>query len=292
MAESPKLPFKNYTALPNSLIQSEVFSAADVYRIFVLSLTADKITGITDTTIKQLAGFVGESESNYENKNSFTDKLRASQDVEVRTISIPGTIITSPIKRNQYKFRLPVEPEPFRMIHREFYDVELDHKIKGYLIRLFSVAHTNTMFIGYSQRQLEKLLHMSAHTIRSYNKILVERGLIVELKNGLLLTCPGIIPIEKRTKATKEILASYNELLTKSILLYNESHTDQISIDSLSVEDIKKLNLDRSVSTYAYYFKDDFSKVKNINSLALFVTTGVAYKSKLEEDSDSSFIVL
>ena len=44
-----KLPFKEYTVMSNNLIQK--LGCADVYRTYVLLLTADKNTLITDTTI-------------------------------------------------------------------------------------------------------------------------------------------------------------------------------------------------------------------------------------------------
>ncbi len=47
----------------NTLIQK--LGCADVYRTYVLLLIADKSTLTTDTTIDQLASFVGESKSNY-----------------------------------------------------------------------------------------------------------------------------------------------------------------------------------------------------------------------------------
>ena len=71
-----KLPFKEYTVMSNNLIQK--LGCADVYRTYVLLLTADKNTLITDTTIDQLASFVGDKPANYKggkSSKSFNDKL-------------------------------------------------------------------------------------------------------------------------------------------------------------------------------------------------------------------------
>ena len=57
-----KVPFKSYTIMNNSLINH--FNCSDVYRLFVLSLTTDRELK-TDTTLDQLADFVGEKVSNY-----------------------------------------------------------------------------------------------------------------------------------------------------------------------------------------------------------------------------------
>lgn len=69
----------------NTLIQK--LSCADVYRTYVLLLITDKSTLTTDTTIDQLASFVGESKSNYKgNKKtkSFNDKLRDTGEVTIQ----------------------------------------------------------------------------------------------------------------------------------------------------------------------------------------------------------------
>lgn len=292
MSMQERKPFKDYTVLPISLIQDKIFGPSDIYRIFVLSLTADRITGRTDSTIDQLANLVGESKFNYQNENSFTDKLRASNDVDVKTILHREDITNCPIKRNYYTFRKPVNSEPFRMIHRELYNADLSIKIKGYLIRLFSVAVTETLFIGYSQRKLAKLLHVSANTIRSNNNELSKKGFILELENGFFLTCPGFRPIKELTEASKNIFLRYHQLLNYYIDNYNNSHTDILDIKTITIDDLKKLNLDRSTKTYAYYHITEFSNVKNINGLALYLETGVPFKSLHNEESDISIIVL
>ena len=58
-----KLPFKEYTVMSNNLIQN--LNCSDVYRAYTLLLTADKDSLETNTTLKQLAGFVGEELDNY-----------------------------------------------------------------------------------------------------------------------------------------------------------------------------------------------------------------------------------
>ena len=80
-----KLPFKEYTVMSNNLIQK--LGCADVYRTYVLLLTADKYTLTTDTTIDQLASFVGEKPANYKggkSSKSFNDKLRATGEVSIQ----------------------------------------------------------------------------------------------------------------------------------------------------------------------------------------------------------------
>ena len=71
--------------MSNNLIQK--LGCADVYRTYVLLLTADKNTLITDTTIDQLASFVGDKPANYKSgksSKSFNDKLRATWEVAIQ----------------------------------------------------------------------------------------------------------------------------------------------------------------------------------------------------------------
>ena len=80
-----KLPFKEYTVMSNNLIQN--LNCSDVYRTYTLLLTADKDSLETNTTLKQLAGFVGEELDNYKKSKStlsFNDKLRATGEVIIR----------------------------------------------------------------------------------------------------------------------------------------------------------------------------------------------------------------
>ena len=73
--------------MSNNLIQN--LNCSDVYRAYTLLLTADKDSLETNTTLKQLAGFVGEELDNYKKSKStlsFNDKLRATGEVVIRDI--------------------------------------------------------------------------------------------------------------------------------------------------------------------------------------------------------------
>lgn len=88
-----KLPFKEYTVMSNNLIQK--LGCADVYRTYVLLLTADKYMLTTDTTIDQLASFVGDKPANYKSgksSKSFNDKLRATGEVTIQKRIVAGMI--------------------------------------------------------------------------------------------------------------------------------------------------------------------------------------------------------
>ena len=77
-------------------------NCADLYRFFILSLTADKDTFKTDTTLDQLANFVGESRRNYDSgkiSTSFTDRLIKSNEVELEYIRTKSLKDNREVKR-------------------------------------------------------------------------------------------------------------------------------------------------------------------------------------------------
>lgn len=143
-----KLPFKEYTVMSNNLIQN--LNCSDVYRTYTLLLTADKDSLETNTTLGQLAGFVGEELDNYKKSKgtlSFNDKLRATGEVVIRDIDS---------KRKDrhwtmYRFN-QVEPGNYRRIGREFYDTynTLDLKLRGFILKLFSVTEPHSYVIKLS----------------------------------------------------------------------------------------------------------------------------------------------
>ena len=104
--------------MSNNLIQN--LNCSDVYRTYTLLLTADKDSLETNTTLKQLAGFVGEELDNYKKSKStlsFNDKLRATGEVVIRDIDSKQ----KDRHWTMYRFN-QVEPGNYRRIGREFYD--------------------------------------------------------------------------------------------------------------------------------------------------------------------------
>ena len=134
-----KLPFKEYTVLNNNLVQS--LGCSDAYRAYVLALTTDKKTLETDTTIEQLATFVGESSSNYikgSRNKSFNDKLKATNEVTIIPFKANGR------DRNKYVFNQPPSGGYIR-ISRKFYDDWNHLSEKALLGFILNGACTSTM---------------------------------------------------------------------------------------------------------------------------------------------------
>lgn len=181
-----KLPFKEYTVMSNNLIQK--LGCADVYRTYVLLLTADKNTLITDTTIDQLASFVGDKPANYKSgksSKSFNDKLRATGEVAIQNKDSGRNDRTW----TDYIFS-PVSFGHYRRIDREFYDSynnTLDLKLRGFILKLFSVAAPHSHTITLSARKLKELIHMGHGTISSYIDQLRDMDLLDEVGDSIIL---------------------------------------------------------------------------------------------------------
>lgn len=182
-----KLPFKEYTVMSNNLIQN--LNCSDVYRAYTLLLTADKDSLETNTTLKQLAGFVGEELDNYKKSKStlsFNDKLRATGEVVIRDIDSKQ----KDRHWTMYRFN-QVEPGNYRRIGREFYDTynTLDLKLRGFILKLFSVTEPHSYVIKLSSiRKLEKRIHMGHDAIGRYIEQLKDLDLLDEIGDCLILT--------------------------------------------------------------------------------------------------------
>ena len=259
-----KLPFKEYTVMSNNLIQN--LNCSDVYRTYTLLLTADKDSLETNTTLKQLAGFVGEELDNYKKSKStlsFNDKLRATGEVVVRDIDS---------KRKDrhwtmYRFN-QVEPGNYRRIGREFYYTynTLDLKLRGFILKLFSVTEPHSHVIKLSPiRKLEKRIHMGHDTISRYIGQLKDLDLLDEIGDCLILKVKGLIIDQPKDKQVKKLIAMFDHMID-----FNESNNKPLS---------------RECMIYKKYKENGFKDVRNIHAFMKSIQAGtVGRKRPVKED--------
>ena len=259
-----KLPFKEYTVMSNNLIQN--LNCSDVYRAYTLLLTADKDSLETNTTLKQLAGFVGEELDNYKKSKStlsFNDKLRATGEVVIRDIDS---------KRKDrhwtiYRFN-QVEPGNYRRIGREFYDTynTLDLKLRGFILKLFSVTEPHSHVIKLSPiRKLEKRIHMGHDTIGRYIGQLKDLDLLDEIGDCLILKVKGLIIDQPKDKQVKKLIAMFDHMID-----FNEGNNKPLS---------------RECMIYKKYKENGFKDVKNIHAFMKSIQAGtVGRKRPVKED--------
>ena len=212
-----KLPFKEYTVMSNNLIQK--LGCADVYRTYVLLLTADKYTLTTDTTIDQLASFVGDKPANYKggkSSKSFNDKLRATGEVSIQNKDSGKKDKTW----TDYIF-FPVSFGHYRRINREFYDSynnTLDLKLRGFILKLFSAAEPHSHTITLSVRRMKELIHMGHGTISNYIEQLRDMDLLDEVGDTIILKAKGLIIDLPKDKYVEEVKADFEHMIA-----FNES---------------------------------------------------------------------
>ena len=260
-----KLPFKEYTVMNNTLIQK--LGCADVYRTYVLLLIADKSTLTTDTTIEELASFVGESKSNYKgNKKtkSFNDKLRDTGEVTIQEKNSGRKDRTW----TDYIFS-PVTYGNYRRISREFYDSyndTLDLKLRGFILKLFSAAEPHSHTITLPMRKLEKLIHMGHDTINKYIDQLIELDLLDEVGDSTILKAKGLILDQPKNKYVEKIKTRLEHMIA-----YNESRGNPIS---------------RECMIYKKYKESNFEGVKDMYALMKSLESGLAGRKQNMKDKE------
>lgn len=260
-----KLPFKKYTVMSNNLIQK--LGCTDVYRTYVLLLTADKYTLTTDTTIDQLASFVGDKPANYnggKNSKSFNDKLRATGEVTIQNKDSGRNDRTW----TDYIFS-PVCFGHYRRIDREFYDSynnTLDLKLRGFILKLFSAAEPHSYTITLSVRRMKELIHMGHGTISNYIEQLRDMDLLDEVGDTIILKAKGLIIELPKDKYVEEVKADFEHMIA-----FNENRGNPIS---------------RECMIYKKYKENNFEGVKDMHALMKSLSSGLVGRKQEIKDKE------
>ncbi len=256
----------------NTLIQK--LGCADVYRTYVLLLIADKSTLTTDTTIDQLASFVGESKSNYKGNRktkSFNDKLRDTGEVTIQEKNSGRKDRTW----TDYIFS-PVTYGNYRRINREFYDSynnTLDLKLRGFILKLFSAAEPHSHTITLSVRRMKELIHMGHGTISNYIEQLRDMDLLDEVGDTIILKAKGLILDHPKDKYVEEVKARFEHMIA-----YNESRGNPIS---------------RECMIYKKCKEKQFEGIQNMHAFMKSLESGlVGTKLDIKDDEELQDIIL
>lgn len=249
----------------NTLIQK--LGCADVYRTYVLLLIADKSTLTTDTTIDQLASFVGESKSNYKGNRktkSFNDKLRDTGEVTIQEKNSGRKDRTW----TDYIFS-PVTYGNYRRISREFYDSynkTLDLKLRGFILKLFSAAEPHSHTITLPVRRMKELIHMGHDTISRYIEQLRDMDLLDEVGDSIILKTKGLLIDLPKDKYVEEVKAVFEHMIA-----FNESRGKPIS---------------RECMIYKKYKEKNFEGVKNMHAFMKSLSSGLVGKKQEIKDKE------
>lgn len=265
------------------------FECSDVYRLFILDLITDKKTNKTNTTLDQLAYLCNEKVTSYNGGSttkSFTNKLRECDFIKVDTKKVKnasGDIVN----RNTYTF---IRGDMFRNIGREFYDIKASTKLKGYMIKLFSIAHLQSLKILMSQTAIAKELNMAPSTVKKYNLELIELGYLKIIDKGFELVVNGFNKVDEPiTEKNLKILRRYENRLREKIDNYNLNNKEKIV--SLNKDNVNKLFLNAIEMEFAKYYIDGYTKVKDLNSWIIHLYKNKNFAQVKEENKNNVLVI-
>lgn len=172
---------KTYTTIPNDI--GSYLIPEDVYRFTCLSFTK-RIKGATDSTFKQIRDLTKDKSNR--TIEDFVKRLRKSNLIRIETYQESGTK-----KRNKYF--IPIYEENFKMIHNSIIELDLNIKLKGFLIMLSGHCINKTRKCKYTQVKLAELFKMHRNTVGTYLKSLIELGYINKIKGGFEIVAAFIL---------------------------------------------------------------------------------------------------
>lgn len=273
-------PFKAYTVINCSVAQS--LGCSDIYRFYVLSLTTDR-NNSTDTTLEQLAYFVGENSTAYKGgmtkdkkkKLSLTNRFRASGEFKSITSDKEYSNISGKrVTRNTYVIKEAVIGS-YRRIKRSFTDLDLPIKLKGYILKLFCIAEPHSYLVMGTPNSIAKAVKMSKKTVECYNEQLINANLLEVIDGGFLL------------KVDSLQLDAPNRCLTPE----HKQFVDLLENKIIPRKLHKGIPLDRWERAYLYEKAKDFSGIRNMNNFIRWTITGVPFRRKDKQVSTPDILV-
>lgn len=160
--------------MPNNV--AKVLNSPDTYRYAALSFTPLK-KGYTDSTFKQIAEYINpnkpESERTIEN---FINRLKKAGLMQINEVFEKG------LRRNHYYIPQPIKN--FRMIKNEFLYLDLDIKLKGFLLQLLSITINDTFQIGWTIARISREVKVSRPAATKYMKELIDKEFVKEIEGG------------------------------------------------------------------------------------------------------------
>lgn len=265
-----QFPLKKYTVMNNKSVQK--LNCLDVYRYFCVSLTA--IKGTTDITYEQIERLIGKKDkvsvSSYKSSSkqiSFADKMNELEEVTV-TKEYVKTPCKGLVKRNIYKIDYSTEGKTFRMPEKTLLFIDLDPKLKGYLLKLYSVCEIHTLLVCMTQKDLSELINVAPATIKKYNKELFDKGYLTDMGEGFKISIDGLNPLKNK---------KYQEMVDKYI------ETLEILLEVRSEE--------KGVQIYKKLKESNFEGIRDKLAILHYCVTGCKYISEKDKKQISDIIL-
>lgn len=145
-------------------------------------------------------------------------------------------------KSNEYYF--PPETDKFEMFTDEFLDMELDLKVKEYYMDLQPFLYGKETGIGrttLSNTRLAEYIGLSVPTVKKYNTILIENGLLTEEETSK--TDEAGLPV---------IQKNFNLTGLQQAALWVKAVTETVQKHDVAIEELEKkvANLEKELSLY------------------------------------------
>lgn len=181
----------------------------DVFLYAYIKLCSNFTTGISKATQERLSILTKIPLRTIQN---CTKRLRESELIAVKTIH------DGEKRHNTYYFN--VNPENFFFVDNSFFYVDIDVKLKGLLLLIKSLCINNTNLTLYSRTKIAKLLGQDRGTVSKMIDQLIEKNMLLEIKNGFALPANYFPYYSKdgKTEYKYEQINSYDEFVLNSIL--------------------------------------------------------------------------
>ena len=131
----------------------------------------------------------------------------------------------------------------------------MDLKLRGFILKLFSVAAPHSHTITLSARKLKELIHMGHGTISSYIDQLRDMDLLDEVGDSIILKAKGLIIDLPKDKYVEEVKTNLEHMIA-----FNESRGNPIS---------------RECMIYKKYKENNFEGVKDMHALMKSLSSGL-----------------
>lgn len=187
---------KPYTVMPNNI--AKVLNSPDTYRYVALSFSPLKNDGYTDSTFIQIGEYINpDKPESPKTTRNFVERLKKARinvsrdkDLDIPEEEKGDALIyidsshrdEKNNRRNRYY--VPQPQRDFRMIKKEFLYLDLDIKLKGFLLQLLSITINETLQVGWPIARICREVNVSRPAASKYMKELIEKGFVKQTDEG------------------------------------------------------------------------------------------------------------
>jgi hypothetical protein len=162
----------------------------------------------------------------------------------------------------------------FRNVNKSYYFLDMPIKLKGYLLKLYSICNLRDLTVKLSKNKIAKLIRVTKASQNKYNAELIKLGYLREVADELVITCPGLDKTDKKQVCSPETMKEINE---RREIIYSHLEASPYKGQKITREILDNLlanGLDKQTHTIGLYLLKSFSGVKNIDNLVAHILYG------------------